>query len=65
MKYMMAKTDCIDCEITMQKAFTEYKGMKFEALQCPRCKQKIFTEDQTLKAVKKLEARKLKEEVLN
>lgn len=55
---------CINCKIPMKKAYVEYKGIKFEARQCPECKEKIFTEDLTMKAINKLEAKKLEKEYI-
>ncbi|MBI4918303.1 hypothetical protein HY837_00095 [archaeon] len=55
---------CIDCKIPMKKTFVVYKGLNFEALQCPKCKEKIFTENLALKAIAKLESEKLKEEYI-
>ncbi|MFH1073125.1 MAG: hypothetical protein V1743_06890 [Nanoarchaeota archaeon] len=31
-------------------------------MQCPKCKEKIFTEELTMKAIQKLEARRLQKE---
>ena len=53
---------CIDCRIAMKKAYDNYKGLKFEILQCPKCKQGIFTQDLARKAMIKLEAQQLKKE---
>lgn len=53
---------CMNCNIQMKKTFVDYKGVKFEAMQCPKCKEKIFTEDLAMKAISKLEARKLESE---
>ena len=53
---------CMKCTIPMKKTFITYKGIKFEARECPKCKEKIFTEDLTLKAITKLEARKVESE---
>ena len=51
----MKKFDtCIDCEVKLKKTLVEYKGTRLEALQCPKCKQKIFTEEQSLKAINTL-----------
>ena len=38
--------------------------MQLEALQCPKCKEKIFTETMAMKAIHKLEAEQLKKEYL-
>lgn len=48
----------------MKKTFVEYRGMKFEARQCPKCKEKIFTEDLTMKAISKLESKRLEKEYI-
>ncbi|MEK6856992.1 MAG: hypothetical protein AABX39_00200 [Nanoarchaeota archaeon] len=42
---------CLDCEAKLKKVSVDYRGTKLEALQCPKCKQKIFTEEQTLNAI--------------
>ncbi len=56
---MNNKRLCIKCNILMKKTSIKYKGIKLEALQCPKCKEKIFTEDLTIKAIKKLESKRL------
>ena len=48
----------------MKKAHVEYKGIKFEARQCPKCKEKIFTEDLTMKAISKLESKRFEAEYI-
>jgi len=53
---------CMKCNTGMKKVFVDYKGMKLEARQCPKCKEKIFTEELTMKAISKLEAERLKKE---
>lgn len=58
----MNERKCINCNVPMKKTFVEYKGMKFEARQCPKCKEKIFTEDMAMKAISKLEAKRLEKE---
>jgi len=50
----MAERKCINCNIPMKKTFVEYKGTKLEARQCPKCKEKIFTEDLTIRTIPKL-----------
>ena len=55
----MKKELCINCSEPMKKVYVEYKGVKLEARQCPKCKQKVFTEDLTMKAIHELEAKKL------
>ena len=57
----MAQT-CIDCDIKLKRDFVMYKGLKMEALMCPKCKSKVFTEKQTLKAISKLESKRLEQE---
>lgn len=46
----------------MKKTSIKYKDIEFEARECPKCKEKIFTEDLTMKAISKLEAKRLEEE---
>lgn len=55
---------CIQCKIPMKKTHVLYKGISFEARECPKCKEKIFTEDLTMKAIAKLEANRLEEEYI-
>ena len=50
---------CINCSVPMKKVYIEHRGVKLEARQCPKCKQKIFTEDLTMKAISKFEAKRL------
>lgn len=54
--------ECIDCNVKLKNVFVLHRGTKLEALQCPKCKQKLFTEEQTLGAINKLEEKRLKEE---
>ncbi|MBW2975554.1 hypothetical protein KY366_07575 [Candidatus Woesearchaeota archaeon] len=58
----MTGRKCINCGILMKKTFVEHRGMRFEARQCPKCKEKIFTEDLTMKAISKLESKRLQRE---
>jgi len=58
------KEICSECKKEMKNALIEYKGLKLEALQCPKCKRKIFTEELTMKVISKLEATRLKEEYI-
>ena len=55
---------CITCTTEMRKTQVKYKGMNFEALQCPKCKQRIFTEELAMKAVAKMEAKRLQKEYI-
>lgn len=55
-KGKMKGRKCINCNVLMKKTFVKYKGINFEARQCPKCKEKIFTEDLTMKAISKLES---------
>ncbi len=58
----MKKHLCIDCNVEMKKSTVNYRGMPMDALQCPKCKARIYTEEQAHKAILKLEAQRLKEE---
>lgn len=58
----MNERKCINCGIPMKKTFMIYKGIKLEARQCPKCKEKIFTEDLALKAISELESNRLEKE---
>ena len=60
----MNERKCINCGIPMKKTFVGYKGIRFEARQCPKCKEKIFTEDLTMKAISQLESKKLEKEYI-
>ena len=53
---------CMNCNIPMKKTYVKYKRIKFEARECSKCKEKIFTEDLTMKAISKLESSKLQRE---
>lgn len=55
---------CAGCDFPMKKTTVNYKGIKFEARQCPKCKEKIFTEDLAMKAIAKLEAKRLEREYI-
>jgi len=58
----MNERKCINCSVKMKKTFVKYKGIRFEARQCPKCKEKIFTEDLTMKAISALESKRLEKE---
>jgi len=60
----MNKRLCMECNVPMKKTNVIHKGMKFEARQCPKCKEKIFTEDLAMKAISQLEARRLQKEYI-
>ena len=60
----MSERKCMNCGIPMKKAFVEYKGIKFEARQCPKCDEKIFTEDLAMKAISELESKRLEKEYI-
>ena len=55
---------CINCGNPMKKTFVIYKGLKLEARQCPKCKEKIFTEDLAIKAISDLESKRLEKEYI-
>ena len=58
---MVNERKCINCDVPMKKTYVNYKGIKFEARECPNCKEKIFTEDLAMKAIAQLESKRLKE----
>ena len=60
----MNERKCMNCQIPMRKTFIEYNGIKFEARECPKCSEKIFTEDLTMKAISKLESKRLEKEYI-
>ena len=41
----------MNCDVPMKKTYVVYKGIKFEARQCHKCKEKIFKEDLAMKAI--------------
>lgn len=47
----MKKELCINCSEPMKKVYINYKDVKLEARKCSKCKQKVFTEDLTMKAI--------------
>ena len=46
----------------MNKAFSLFKGLRFEAYQCPLCKKKFFSEKQATNIARTLDALRLKGE---
>jgi len=58
------KRVCMHCNVPMVKAIVQYKGMGFEARQCPKCKENIFTEDLAMKAISQLETSRLEQEYI-
>lgn len=46
----------------MKKTHVKYRGLKLEAMECPKCGEKIFTEKLAMEAVTKLEEKRLKDE---
>ena len=61
---MASERLCISCNTPMRKTYIGYNGIKFEARQCPKCKEKIFTEDLAMKAISKIESRNLESEYI-
>lgn len=53
---------CIECQGTMHKTTSVYRGMEFEAWQCSKCKVIIFTEEQADEVVKRVKAARLEQE---
>ncbi|MFH1917064.1 MAG: hypothetical protein ABIJ21_07420 [Nanoarchaeota archaeon] len=53
---------CITCNKPLQPCTVTYKNEHYEAMRCPRCKRKVFTEDLALKALRKLESLRLQKE---
>ena len=60
----MNNRKCINCGTPMERTFVEHKGMKFEARKCPKCGEKIFTEDLAMKAISQLESSRLQNEYI-
>ena len=52
---------CIDCIAPAEKAFSLFKGLRFEAYQCPKCKKKFFSEEQATTIARTIDALRLKE----
>ena len=50
---------CIDCGIEMKKSFATFNEMRIEALKCGNCGKKVFPEHLAMKALAKLEQKKL------
>lgn len=46
---------CMKCDIKSKKVFVTFRGIKLEALECPICKEQIFTEELAKKAARKLD----------
>ena len=61
---MASERLCISCNTPMRKTYIGYNGIKFEARQCPKCKEKIFTEDLAMKAISQLETSRLEQEYI-
>ena len=53
---------CFNCNVPMKKTFVNYKGIELEARECPKCKNRVFTEELTMKAISQLEAKRLENE---
>lgn len=58
------KNKCSNCNIALKKTSVKYKEIEFEAMQCPKCREKIFTEDMAMRAINKLESERLKSEYI-
>lgn len=46
---------CINCGVETKKSFVNYRSLKLEAMECPKCREKEFTEKQTLDAARMLD----------
>ena len=46
----------------MKKSYTTYRGMRFEIMECPKCHEKVFTEEQAFMVAAKFEAKRLEDE---
>jgi len=53
------KEACVECGAALKTGVSMYKGVKLVCLQCPMCKEKIFTEELSLKAIQKMESARL------
>lgn len=53
---------CFTCKVPMKKSFVKYKNLELEARECPKCKERIFTEDLAMKAAAQLESQRLETE---
>ena len=56
------KHPCIDCNVEMQRAISTLRGLRLEAMQCPKCKSKVFTQEQATKVADAFKAQRLKTE---
>jgi len=56
------KENCMKCGAEMKPSASNYKGIKLDSLQCPRCKTKIFTEELSIKAIEKVQSARLEKE---
>ena len=61
---MVKKQLCINCSRPMKLTTVKFKGQSFEALECPKCREKIFTKKQLDKVIVKLESKRIKESYL-
>jgi len=50
---------CVDCGIEMSKSYARFNEMRVEALKCGNCGKRIFPEHLAMKALAKLEQKKL------
>lgn len=55
---------CFTCKVPMKKSFVKYKNLELEARECPKCKERIFTEDLAMKAASQLESQRLESEYI-
>ena len=38
------KEKCMECNVSLRQSTSVFKGINLRCLQCPKCKEKIFTE---------------------
>ncbi len=52
------------CGSEMRKTKIKYKAIEMDALQCPKCRKRYFTEELAKEAINKMEAKRLKQHYL-
>ncbi|HLC85182.1 MAG TPA: hypothetical protein VJH22_05310 [Candidatus Nanoarchaeia archaeon] len=58
----MTTHSCIRCNVPLLTGHSAYKGLTFDALVCPKCGKKIFTQEQATQVIDKLEAQRLQQQ---
>ncbi|MBI4449265.1 hypothetical protein HY641_04545 [Candidatus Woesearchaeota archaeon] len=53
---------CFECRVPMNLTKSHFRGLSFDAMQCPKCKEKVFTEEQATRVAEIFKAQRLKNE---